>query len=415
MKSFALGFAGLLALAGCQNTTPSPSGAGADPDAGTVSFRLQETELSVLRTNSDSLKIEAVRPGYPTVVAAGSLQESVAVEGLQPGSWSIRVAAFDRTHAIHWYGDTLAEILGGRKTEVVVRLRKATGTAIVRILLDSGVVVDPPIDTTFPGPRQDTLWNAVDTGRVTGSAVPQSLAGASRNGAVFVRTPYNCGAPSPRLSRWVDTAGTVYLTLYNNGPLREIACTMEYREQVLVYKPGSSREDIVVQDLKGTKIRLPGARPNPEPSPLRFTVLEVAQGGGFSPDASSYQIRLDSTGLLRVVHTTTVWTVPVSSKDSQLVDPAPRTKVDTTLRKLDRFQLDSVKLLLADSSMAYPDSLPRPPFVCADAPWWKAHVGYNDGHVARYVKPEEICADLPRNYQRLDDLIWRLVGSSFAL
>lgn len=524
MKSLVIAFAGLLALAGCQNASPSSSAAGPDPDAGAVTFRLQATEVSVLEVTSDSIKIEAVRSGYPTVVAAGSLREAVAVEGLQPGPWSIRVAAFDRTHAIHWYGDTLAEIRGGRKTEVVVRLRKATGTAIVRIILDSGVVVDP--DTSFHGPRQDTLWTSVDSGRVSSSPVPQSLAGASRADYVFVRTPYNCGAPNPRLSRWVDTAGTVYLILYNKGPLREIACTMEYREQVLVYKPYSSTENIVVQDLQGKVIRLPsdstdlpiapdtlwnavfergsdtvryypwkataavrsngivfvqvpydcnrstyrlskwtdtagtvhlapysigagttrmgcdprdtsvvlaykpgssienvevetgagkiirlpGTRPNPGPSALRFKVFEFVQGGGFTADASSYQLRLDSSGLLQVIHSTTVWSVPLTRKDSQLVDPAPQTKSDTTARKLDPSELENVKRLLADTSMAYPDTLPIPPFMCADAPWWKGFVSYNDGHAARYSKPEVICSGLPANYQRIETLAWRLIS-----
>lgn len=410
MKFLLVACAGLLALAGCQNSTPSSRAAGPDPESGGVSFRLQAAELSVLQSTSDSLKIEAVRAGYPTQVAAGSLGGAVAVEGLQPGTWSIRVAAFDRSHAIHWYGDTLAEILGGRKTEVLVRLRKATGTAIVRIILDSGFVVDPPIDTVLPGPRQDTLWNVVDTGLVTRSVVAQSLAGASRMGPyVFVRTPYNCGAPSPRLSRWVDTAGTVHLILYNKGPLREVFCTMEYREQVLVYKPWSSQENIVVKDLQGKVIRLPGTKPNPEPSPLRFTVLEYSQGGGFTVDASSYQVRLDSTGLLRVVRNSTLWTVPLTSRDSQLVDPAPIPKSDTTLRKLDAVELKYVKDLLSDSIMAYPDTLPAPRFSCADAPWWKAYVAYNDGHAARYVKPEEICSELPLNYEALNNLVWRLI------
>lgn len=411
MKSLVVAFAGLLALAGCQNSTPSSSAAGADTDAGAVSFRLQATEVSVLEVTSDSIKIEAVRSGFPTVVAAGSLREAVAVEGLQPGSWSIRVAAFDRAHAIHWYGDTLAQILGGRKTEVVVRLRKATGTAVVRIILDSGVVVEPPIDTVFPGPRQDTLWNAVDAGLVTRSAVAQSLASASREGGlVFVRTPYNCGAPSPRLARWVDTAGTVYLTLYNKGPLREVACTMEYREQVLVYKPWSSKENIVVQDLQSRFVRLPGNSPDPKPSSLRFTVLEYTQGGGFTVDASSYQVRLDSTGLLHVVHNTIVWKEPLTRHDSELTDPAPMPKSDTTHRKLDATELKMVKELLSDTSMAYPDTLPTPQFACADAPWWKAYVAYNDGHGARFMKPEEICSGLPGNYRRLDDLVWRLIN-----
>jgi hypothetical protein len=412
MKSLVVAFAGLLALAGCQNSTPSSSAVGADTDAGAVSFRLQATEVSVLEVTSDSIKIEAVRSGFPTVVAAGSLRQAVAVEGLQPGPWSIRVAAFDRTHAIHWYGDTLAEILGGRKTEVVVRLRKATGTAVVRIILDSGAVVDPPIDTVFPGPRQDTLWNAVDTGLVTRSIVAQSLASASRTGPyVFVRTPYNCGAPNARLARWVDTAGTVYLTLYNNGPvIKQIACTMEYREQVLVYKPWSSKENIVVQDLQSRFVRLPGNSPDPKPSNLRFSVLEYAQGGGFTMDASSYQVRLDSTGLLRVVHNTIVWTEPLTRHDSELTDPFPNPKSDTTVRKLDDSELKMAKELLSDSSMAYPDTLPAPQFACADAPWWKAYVAYNDGHAARYVKPEEICSGLPANYQRVNDLVWRLIN-----
>lgn len=408
MKSLVVAFAGLLALAGCQNSTPSSNAAGADTDAGAVSFRLQATEVSVLEVTSDSIKIEAVRSGFPTVVAAGSLRQAVAVEGLQPGPWSIRVAAFDRTHAIHWYGDTLAEILGGRKTDVVVRLRKATGTAVVRIILDSGLVVDPPIDTGFPGPPQDTLWNAVDTGLVTRSIVAQSLASASRTGPyVFVRTPYNCGAPNARLARWVDTAGTVYLTLYNNGPvMKQIACTMEYREQVLVYKPRSAAEDIVVQDLQSRFVRLPGTRPDPGPSRLRFTVFSYSQGGGFTADASSYQMHLDSLGLLQVVHTTTIWTLARSPNDSD----APSTRSDTTVRKLTWSEMDSVKRVLSDTSIAYPDSLLPPRLLCADAPWWKAYVAYNDGHAARYLKPEEICSGLPANYEHIQSLAWRLIN-----
>lgn len=411
MRFLVATFASLLVLAGCQNENSSNRAAGPEGEAGAVAFRLQEAELNVLRPSSDSLRIEAVRSGFPTRLASGALDEAVAVEGLQPGPWTLRVAAFDRTHAIHWYGDTLAEILAGRRTEVVVRLRKATGTAVVRIVLDSGVVIEPPVDTVLPGPRQDTLWNAVVPGRVVSSLVDQSLVGASRVGTyVFVRTPYNCGAPNPRLSRWVDTAGTVHLILHNQGPLREIACTMEYREQVLVYKPRTSTENIVVRDLLGRVIRLPGSRPDPVPSRLRFTVLEYAQGGGFTADASSYQVRLDSAGRLRVVHNTVVWTEPLTRHDSELTDPAPMPKSDTTLRKLDAAELESVKRLLSDSSMAFPAPLPAPQYVCADAPWWKAHVAYHDGHAARYVKPQEICSGLPANYERLNDLVWRLIN-----
>lgn len=409
MKSLVVAFAGLLALAGCQNSTPSSSAAGPDSDAGAATFRLQATEVSVLEVTSDSIKIEAVRSGYPTVVAAGSLREAVAVEGLQPGPWNLRVAAFDRAHAIHWYGDTLAEILGGRKTEVVVRLRKATGTAIVRIILDSGIVFYPPPDTSFLGPRQDTLWTSVDSGRVSSSPVTQSLAGATRADYVFVRTPYNCGAPNPRLSRWVDTAGTVYLILYNKGPLREIACTMEYREQVLVYKPRSSTENIVVQDLQGKTIRLPGTRPNPSPSRLRFKVFEYFQRGGFTADASSYQLRLDSSGLLQVVHTTSVWATIPQANDSRVRYPVSRTRSDTTVRKLTAFEMDTVKRMLSDSSMAFPDSLPMPRIQCADAPWWKGYVSYTNGHAAQYSKPEEICSGLPANYERIQSLAWSLI------
>lgn len=407
MKSPCLAFLGLLALVGCQDASEPTS---SSQEAGQVAFRLQAAELSVLRPTSDSIRVEAERKGYLTLSAVGAIQDPVVLDGLVPGAWTIRVASFDLAHEIHWYGDTSAQIRPGLKTDVVVRLRKATGSAVIRIILDSGLV-----DTTvIPGPRQDTLWNPVDSGRVTKSPVPVSLAGASRVGPyVFVRTPYNCGAPSPRLARWVDTAGTVHLTLYNKGPLLKIACTMEYREQVLVYKPLGPFEDVVVEDLQGKVVRLPGVVI--EPMPPRFVYLDYATGGGFTANASSYRVTLDSMGVLVVLHSQTFWTVPVTRQDSMLVDPAPVVRIDTTRRILSFVELQTVKEAFSEGEMAYPDTLLPPKYACADAPWWKASVGYAGGHVATFWKPEEICSGLPSAYERLNTLVWNLINPQVAL
>jgi len=402
MKTPCIAFLGLLALAGCQDASDSTS---SSQEVGQVAFRLAAAELSVLRPTSDSIRVEAERKGYPTVSAVGAIQDPVALDGLVPGAWTIRVASFDLAHEIHWYGDTSAQIRPGAKTDVVVRLRKATGSAVIRIVLDSGWV-----DTTVIPGRQDTLWNAVDSGRIAKSPVPVSLAGASRVGPyVFVRTPYNCGAPSPRLARWVDTAGTVHLTLYNKGPLRDVACTMMYSEQVLVYKPLGAFEDVVVEDLQGKVARLPGVVV--EPLPSRYVYLDYATGGGFTANASSYRITLDSTGVLTVLHSQTFWTVPVTQRDSMLVDPAPVVRIDTTRRILSRSELETVKATLSESEIAHPDTLVPPPgYACADAPWWKASIVYAGGRVATFWKPEEICSELPVAYERLNALVWNLVN-----
>lgn len=402
MKRILLALAPLLFLAACQDKSLSEPGPIVEPEtvAGGVAFRLAEAERVVLAQTSDSLRVEAWRDGR-MVSASGTLENGVLVERLAEGPWTFQVAAYDRMGTIQWAGEGAAKVIPGRTVDLVVILRKATGSVHVRIVLDTAD--GKPVPPTLPG---DTLWNPMDLDGSLVSPVPQTLVGAERMGPyIAIRTPYNCNAVNPRLVRVVRPDGVVRLVLVNRGPMTKMMCATMYREQVLVYKPWSATEQIVVEDLQGHVLRIPPVYPDPEDpdsGDLEFVAFSFQQGGGFTVDGASYSVNLMSTGKLLV---TRFW---APRCEAGMACPAVMLqREDSAL--LPKASLDSVRRALSDPKVAWPTPLTEPAPMCADAPWWNAKIAYADGHVAYYDKPEIACTGLPAGYETVSALAWSLI------
>lgn len=137
LKSLPLLLGLVVGMTGCidRTQTADPTSS-ATQEGGKVSFRLSSADLLKIGVGVDSVRIEAVREGYPLQVAMGSLAQDVVLANLASGGWTLRVALFDRTQAIHYYGEAYVNILPGRTVDAEVRLSKATGSVRVRIILD---------------------------------------------------------------------------------------------------------------------------------------------------------------------------------------------------------------------------------------------------------------------------------------
>ncbi|MBK8800931.1 MAG: hypothetical protein IPN71_02530 [Fibrobacteres bacterium] len=133
-----------LGLAGCYEKTMSadPTSSLSQDGAGGVSFRLSATELASLGVAVDSVRIEAERAGFPSRFATGSLNQLVDLSDLAGGTWNLKVALYDTHDQIQLYGEAVAQVLPGRTVDVVVHLRRASGSVRVRIILDD----PPPVD-----------------------------------------------------------------------------------------------------------------------------------------------------------------------------------------------------------------------------------------------------------------------------
>lgn len=119
-------------------------------EGGKLAFRLTSQDLALLGSGFDSVRIEAIRPGFPTQVSVGSRTDSVVISDLRTGDWTLKVALYDATQSIHWYGEALVNILPGRTVDAEVHLRKATGSVRVHIVID-GDSTPPSFDTLHVG------------------------------------------------------------------------------------------------------------------------------------------------------------------------------------------------------------------------------------------------------------------------
>lgn len=406
MKRLAIALVSALALAACQDPSSSSPAAAEQPAAGTgaAAFRLGSAELSALSVSSDSLRVEAWRDGR-IISASGSLAKGVQIDGLSPGTWTFKVAAYDMSGAMRWYGEASTLVIAGRTVDLTVTLRAATGSVRVGIVLDSG-----DVDTTRYGPVKDTLWPAVDT-VFRSSYTGMPFVGAAFSGPyVAIRVAYNCNATRLVLVRTVDDTGVVHLRVANAGPLTEMACITLYTEQILMYKPRSARELIKVEDHLGNSVFL--VAPTTPTTTVRgkFATFEFSQGAGFPVrvtqgvvNSGSFQLLLDSTG-----HYT-------AFRGRNSCDSATGCThfVDTASGVLAAAALDSARRLFADTAVYNSVSVVASHLMCADAPWWKAAVGYSDGHVATFSKPEEICSGLPLPYERVSAFAWSLLSMAF--
>lgn len=190
--------------------------------------------------------------------------------------------------------------------------------------------------------------------------------------------------------------GVVHLLVVNRGRMTKMECAMAYTEQVMVYTPASAEETILVEDLQGHVVMLGGSLV--EPSPTSFLAFAYQQSGGFVINQARYEATLQGDGWYRVVRTQTIDTMA-----------GWFTVSDTAAGVLTRSELDSVRRLLADSSVAWPTPLPAPLLECADAPWWRIATTYADNHVATFEKSDEIC-ELPVAYQKASAVAWMLTA-----
>lgn len=138
-----------LGLSGCyEKTQPmDPVSSLSQDGAGGVAFRLSAADLAGLGVAVDSVRIEAERAGFPSRFATGSLQQQVELSDLAAGTWNLKVALYDNVSQIHLYGEVLVQVQPGRSVDAEVRLRRATGSVRVHIV----------IDDSLPTGRIDTL------------------------------------------------------------------------------------------------------------------------------------------------------------------------------------------------------------------------------------------------------------------
>lgn len=126
-----------LGLVGCYDKTEVAglTEAGSQ-ERGKVAFRLSAEDLIALGTGIDSVRIDAVRDGFAPQSALGGLNQTTTLSGLQAGAWTLKVALFDASQSIHWYGEAIVQVVPGKTVDAEVHLRKATGSVRIRIVLD---------------------------------------------------------------------------------------------------------------------------------------------------------------------------------------------------------------------------------------------------------------------------------------
>lgn len=127
-----------LGLAGCYEKTQAmdPVSSLSQDGAGGVAFRLSAADLAGLGVAVDSVRIEAERAGFPSRFATGSLRQQVELTDLAAGTWNLKVALYDNASQIHLYGEVLVQVQPGRSVDAEVRLRRATGSVRVHIVID---------------------------------------------------------------------------------------------------------------------------------------------------------------------------------------------------------------------------------------------------------------------------------------
>jgi len=138
-------------MSGCdqRTETANPTSFTAQP-SGKVAFRLSAEDIAKVGVGVDSVRIEAIREGFPVQVALGSLVHDVVLSDLASGVWTLRVALFDGAQAIHYYGEAVVNVLPGRTVDADIHLSKATGSVRVKIILDPDPGL-PVVDTLTVG------------------------------------------------------------------------------------------------------------------------------------------------------------------------------------------------------------------------------------------------------------------------
>ncbi|MBK9579663.1 MAG: hypothetical protein IPK50_15500 [Fibrobacterota bacterium] len=233
-----------------QTSSPTQSEA---TEGGKISFRVSAAELVAIGPGIDSVRIDAVRAGYPTQSAWGSLSQTTLLEGLQSGPWTIQVALFDASQAVHWFGEAVVQVFPGKSVDAEVHLRKATGSVRVRIILDDPQVIPPPV------PALDTVKLVPVSLADTASWADLPVGSVSRSDrGVFLETKYDCNVKPVVLQSTFADSGRKVMAFY---PVQSRMTTMiacDVRPHIL-FIPITRDMDVEIRGLlTGLRIRLPG-------------------------------------------------------------------------------------------------------------------------------------------------------------
>lgn len=262
---------------GCQDRTESALNAAETTDPGQVSFRLSAADLAKLGADWDSVRIEAVRPGYPTQAALGDRTQEIVLKDLQAGPWTLKVALFDRTQSIRWYGEAQVQILGGRQVDAEVHLRAATGSVKVHIVVDSLPSSDK-IDTILLTP-----------GSVKPSWTPSSVYRTPEGIYLEAEFPTPCDLPVVSYDSYYplmkDSSGKVVgdVALPVSDPLRWVlgmvqsnqAC-IEVIQKRTIFVPFGRTEAVTLVTSTGIQI-VPGITVEPPPADTGVVLGRVLQ------------------------------------------------------------------------------------------------------------------------------------------
>lgn len=138
-------------LISCQSETTASEESNAK---GGLALAFSARALAQMNPGADSLHLRLVG-GRDTVQSISRLGDTVRFDGLRVGSWSIdaQVYANDSgTRSVAWIGSATTSVEPDRMARVTLLLRKPTGSLVVEVDIDDGVIDTPvviaPHDTT---------------------------------------------------------------------------------------------------------------------------------------------------------------------------------------------------------------------------------------------------------------------------
>lgn len=385
----------VLGLGGCLDSTAPASLLNAQTEVGGVSFRLSSSEILVLRESVDSIRIEASRQGYPTRSASGTLEGVTRLSDLEAGIWSLKVALFDSSRAIRWAGDTTVDVQSGGTTDAVVRLRKATGSVHVRIVLDSSTA--PIAGTLDTMEVQEANWGNQPTWGVI-------KAWRTAQGIFLRANNPNCAfLPKVRLaSRTMECTpggycGTAMPIPDSTGlvldgqsdPLIDCFYPGAFRDTVTHFVPWTRRGPVTLHATSGIVVLADPRNTEQEPTDSGF-VSYVYSISGFMPVHTTYT--LESSGLVKQVTTSRLGIGP---------DTTPATSFGILSKDSLAIALRILQSAAIRHSAGLPDTTTGE---CpTDAPFYGRKIRYANNTFAELSWSfSNYCGVLPEAYQTLN-------------